>query len=516
MQDQFSEILFLVKGVIRNKWIITIVAWVVCSAGWAYVHKMPDVYESSARVHVDTRTMLRPLLKGMAVQTDVKGLIMIMKKLMFTQFNMIKVAELAGIDVTGTENQINSIVKDLKDQVQINGGKRDEIFQIISSSDSPLEAKTIVQSVLTVFSEQTQKSSLNDVDSAQRFLDVEIKEYEQRLRNAERAKENFKRENIGLLPGDPGAGQIGAIQMLRRNLETAELKLSELRSKKKVLKIQLSEALNSGDEWGLTEVFDTNTNSIGNSRLALLEDNKILLLLKYTEKHPKIIAIQKIIDAINAEEAEKNLVSLDVEGFIIPSEKAMANPYVQTIKVGINDVDTEMATINSRVNSYKKRMIKEDEQFNSRLAIETEMQNLNRDYASIKKNYLVLIDRREKARLSSRLDSQVSTLKFKIIDPANLPLNPSSPKRKVLYTVVLIAGFVVGIALALLKIILRPTFSGAKQVRDDTQLPVLGVITEVINEDQLKRNQKKMLLYGFANIVLVVGYVGVMLTDILP
>ena len=79
MLDQFSEVIYYAKGVIRNKWIITIVAFFICIGGWMYVYKMPDLYQSEARVHVDTRTMLRPLLRGLAVQSDVRGMIGIMK-----------------------------------------------------------------------------------------------------------------------------------------------------------------------------------------------------------------------------------------------------------------------------------------------------------------------------------------------------------------------------------------------------------------------------------------------------
>ncbi len=71
MLDQFSEIIYYFKGIIRNKWVITIVAGIICLGGWAFVYKMPDVYQSKARVHVDTRSMLRPLLRGLAVETDV-------------------------------------------------------------------------------------------------------------------------------------------------------------------------------------------------------------------------------------------------------------------------------------------------------------------------------------------------------------------------------------------------------------------------------------------------------------
>ena len=506
MLDQFSEVLYFAKGVVRNKWIVTIVAWVICMGGWSYVYRMPDVYQSSARVHVDTRTMLRPLLRGLAIQSDVRGLVAIMKKLMFTQENMIKIAETAGMDVDrSSEKKTLGLVAQLKGKLKIDGAQG-EIFSISYESKDPQNAKNIVQAVLTIFSEQAQSSTLGDVDSAQRFIDNQIREYEQRLRNAERAKENFKRVNIGLLPGQVGEGQVDVIQAVRKSIETSKMQLTEILSRKKVLDAQLAEALASGEEWGLTD--EGGDSSVEGIRIAQLLERKNLLLLKYTENHPNILSINSEIDRLKKRKE-------DDEKANGPSEVAMSNPYVQSIKIEQNKLETEIATINSRIAALESKLVTEDEQFNTRLTIETEMENLNRDYVTIKKNYLALIDRREQARMSSSVDTQVSALKFKVVDPANLPTSPSSPNRKIFYTGVLVFGIAVGLALALVVVFIRPSFVEAKHLREITGLPILGSVSEVVNETQAKNNRYRLIKFAAVNMLLLIGYVGVMAVDVL-
>jgi len=512
MIDQLSEVLYFVKGVVRNKWIITVVAAIICAAGWTYVYRMPNIYQSSARVHVDTRTMLRPLLRGLAIQSDVRGLIAIMKKLMFTQENMLKVAELAGMDVDlSSDKEVQELVKKLKDKVKISGG-RGEIFSISFESEEPTNAKNVVQAVLSVFSEQAQQSTLSDVDTAKRFIDKQIREYEQRLRNAETAKENFKRENIGLLPGQGGEGRIDVIQSIRQKIEDTKMQLSELTTRRKVLQGQLTEALESGEEWGLTDI--VKNDSIEDTRIAELEKRKSEILLKYTESHPSITMLNREIEALKKRKAETEKNNSGFDDFI-GNPEAMANPYVQSIKMALNDIDTGIATLNARVQSLQNKLKKEDEQFNARLEIETEMQNLNRDYETIKKNYLSLIDRREQARMSSNVDSQVSALKFKIADPANMPLEPSSPNRPLLYSLVLVAGYVVGIGLALVVVFLRPSFVEAKHLRTVTGLPVLGTITEVVGPMQTRNNRMRLIKFIFVNLLIIAGYSAVMAKEYL-
>ncbi|NOR71657.1 MAG: hypothetical protein GQ532_18550 [Methylomarinum sp.] len=512
MLDQFSEVFYFIKGVVRNRWIVTIVAFIICISGWVHVSKMPDIYQSSARVHVDTRTMLRPLLRGLTVQSNVRGLVAIMRKLMFTQQNMIKVAEVAGMDVDlSSENKLHALVSKLKSKVKIQGG-RSEIFTIKYQSTDPLTAKTVVQAVLTVFSEQTQQSNLSDVDSAKRFLDNQIREYEQRLQNAEKAKENYKRDNIGLLPGQPGQGQVGVIVNIRKRIEDSKVQLSELVSKKDVLKQKLTEALRSGEENGFTRL--VGNDSIEDIRIDELKKRKYDILLKYTENHPNIAIIDNEIKALNKRKEDIRLVSESSDDSLLGAHEAMSNPYVQTIKVALNNIEAEIATLNSRIHSYQHKLKTEDDQFNIRLTTETEMQNLNRDYGTIRKNYMALLDRREKARMATSVDTQVSALKFKIIDPAHVPQSPSSPNRRLYHSIVLVVGFVVGIVLALLKVFVRPTMVEAKQLREITGLPVLGVISKVVNEEQFKNDRFRLYRYVFANAILLMMYSAVITLDI--
>ncbi len=506
MLDQFSEILYLAKGIIRHKWKITITAWVICMGGWAYVYKMPDVYKSSAKVHVDTRTMLRPLLRGLAIQSDVRGLVSIMKKLMFTQENMLRIAETAGMDVDrSSEKKIHHVINTLKDSLKIGGGQG-EMFAISYESKDPQNAKSVVQAVLTVFSEQAQRSTLGDVDSAQRFIDNQIREYEQRLRNAERAKENFKRDNIGLLPGQEGEGQINVIQSIRKTLEASKMQLSEILSRKRVLKDQLNEALTSSEKWGLTD--EETDHSFEGIRISQLNKRKNELLLKYTENHPNIVSIESELEMLKQRRE-------DEEKLHGPSAVAMASPYAQSIKIELNKIDTDAATIYSRMSSLKDKLVKEGNQFNTRLTIETDMENLNRDYATIQKNYLTLIDRREQARMSSSVDTQVSALKFKIVDPANMPESPSSPNRKIFYSAILFIGIAVGLAFALLMVFISPSFVEAKHLRDVTGLPILGSVSEVVSSAQAKSNRYRLLIFAFVNVILLLSYAGVMMLDTL-
>jgi len=509
MQEQLYEIFSYLKGALKYKWVAIIIAWVICLSGWIYVSAMPNKYTSQAKVHVETRTMLQPLLAGMTIEADVRGLLRVMQQLMFTKGNLEQIIKLSDIGKnlkTPTEQQ--KLLDNLKKDIHITGGSED-MFTIQYEAISPDEAKNVVQAVLTVFSEQTQLSTLGNTDSAQRFIDEQIQEYEMRLRNGEKARENFKRANLGLLPGQ-GGDQIGQIQQMTTALEESKLLLKEALSKREALKKQLDEALKSknNDQTELSEM----ASFPDNPQLAELKKNRDELLIKYTEKHPSIIYIDKTIKELKKHIAEKQLKAAKAGGL---DKSVMTNPYVQSIQVALNESDANIASINSRVDIFQKRLQKAQDELNSRLSIETEIENLNRDYSQIKGNYERLLASKETATMSEKVDNRAEALKFKIADAPNTPLQPSSPKRKLLYSGVLVVGMMFGLVIALLLYLMRPTFMSISQLRQITGLPILGTVSLKANAAQSEKNRREALRYSIVALGLISFYIGFMTIDIL-
>lgn len=507
MQEQLSEILYYIKGTLKYKWTSLIVASLICISGWIFVLAMPDKYASEARVHVETRTMLQPLLHGMAIQSDVRALLRVMQMLMFTKSNLEQIINLSDLSKSiKTEGEKLALIEQLKRDIQIQGGTED-IFTIKYQAKDPIVAKNVVQAVLTVFSEQTQINTTGNTNDAQRFIESQIQEYENRLRNAEKARENFKRANLGLLPGE-GGDQIGQIQEMTTALEEAKLSLKEAISRKETLQEQLDEALASeDDQWGEA----AGQSTAEDTQISSLKQRRDELLIKFTEKHPEVVHIDKTILELEKLRNEK-LAKVDASGNV--SSAVRENPYAQSIKVSLNDADANIASMRSRVETYQKRLEKAQDEINSRLSIETEMQNLNRDYSAIKGNYENLLASREQARMTEKVGDQAEALKFKIADAPNTPLKPSSPNRGLLYSGVLLGGLVLGFCVSLLIHLLRPTIMSPLQLRQITGLPVLGSVSMKFSNSKGQKNRKEMATYFVMWTGLILVYSGFMMIEV--
>lgn len=134
------------------------------------------------------------------------------------------------------------------------------------------------------------------------------------------------------------------------------------------------------------------------------------------------------------------------------------------------------------------------------------MAKLTRDYDVTKKAYDELLNRRESAKIGSDLETQTQTVQFRIIDPPEASILPVAPKRPLLLSAVLIAGLVVGGALAFLLAQADDSFSDSRQVKEATGVPVLGAVTMVTTPS--RNHQRVLAAVSFAAVCLGLIAVG--------
>ena len=184
MQEAIEQALDYLKGIWLKRRYIIISTWLICPLAWVYVAQLDDVYKSEARVFADTQSILGPLLKGMMVETDSEAQIRLMVRTLLSRPNLERIARMSDLDIqtTGSDSYEALIIRLKRDiSVEKTGDKNQNLFKISFSDKNPAMAKDVVQSVITVFIENTLGENRSDSDTAQRFLISQIKEYENKL-----------------------------------------------------------------------------------------------------------------------------------------------------------------------------------------------------------------------------------------------------------------------------------------------------------------------------------------------
>jgi polysaccharide chain length determinant protein (PEP-CTERM system associated) len=508
MHELITEILSYIQSATRYKWLSVALAWVISLAGWIFVAQMPDKYEATARVHVDTRSVLRPLLSGLAIQPDISGQIRLMSKLMFSRPNLEKVARMTDLDLgVKDEAAMEELIDHLQSSMKIAGGENN-LFTISAEDQSPATAKKVVQALLTIFVEQTLGESREDSNSAQKFLDQQLKEYEARLQAAEKTKEDFRRANYGLLP-EQGGDLYAQLSALSGQLEEAKMALQEAINRREEMQRQLDEEEPTFMDFG-SQV----EASPLDMRIQALQSRLDDLLLKYTKGHPEVIAVKKsIADLQRQKKEEVEAAALSGEG-VGSSVGGEANPVFQQKKIALGEAEANVASLSSRVKMFEEKIENLKKQMDERLKVETQLQGLNRDYLAIKENYDALLKRRETARMSESVEQSTDSVKFKIVDPPQVPTKPSAPNRILLSAGVLIGSIVVSAGLAIFLALLRPAFSTVNKLREVTGLPVLGSVSMNWIPQIRERKWREFLVFTASFVMLIVVFIGVIVLEV--
>src|SRR6478736_2264861 len=153
--------------------------------GSTIVVLLPNQYESSARVYVDTDSLMGPLLKGIAVQSDLTQQLLVMQNTLLSRPNLVKVVHsiYPGVD-DNNQIEIENISARIKSRTTIEV-VASKLFRIVHVESDPRVAKDVVQSLLGIFVDNSLGSDRADVESTRAFIAKQIAFYETELRAAE-------------------------------------------------------------------------------------------------------------------------------------------------------------------------------------------------------------------------------------------------------------------------------------------------------------------------------------------
>src|SRR5438045_747614 len=141
-------------GIWQYRWYAAAATWLVAVVGWGAVAAIPDRYQASARVYVDTQSILRPLLAGLAMQPNVNTIIEMMGKTLISRPNVERIMEMADLSSRlKTAEQREEMLTRLTKELTIKSTRSENFYTITFADRDPLQAKRVVQSLLTIFVE---------------------------------------------------------------------------------------------------------------------------------------------------------------------------------------------------------------------------------------------------------------------------------------------------------------------------------------------------------------------------
>lgn len=544
-----KEIIDLLLSHLRMMWLYRWVAMSSAAAiafiGWFVVLALPNQFEVSAKVFVDSGSMLRPLLQGMVVNSTLaQDSALLMRRTLLTRPNLEQVARRTDMDLNAqTPEAFDRLITELGSRISITSPRGEDIYTVSYKNSDPKLAKKVVDELLNTFFESALGGSREDRSVTQKFLDEQIADYEKKLVEGEERLKDFKQKNMGLLPGS-GPDYFARQQEARGQLDQAKLELSEALRRRDELKRQLDDArTGANDEEALFGMRpqDMALPSAGaaqptvtqaeleasspevmqlSARIQAMQAKLDELLLQYTDKHPDIVALRETIAQLEKKKADviKALPPppppQPVAGPSGPGGPVV-NPIIESLTINLSDAEATAAALTTRVQEYEERARKASEMANTTLQVEAELKRLDRDYGLFKQQYDQLIERREAARMSQQAEQTASDMQLKMLEPPRLPLAPVGPNRPLLLSGVFGGSLAAALGLALLLAQLNPRIFTRLELQQVTGLPVLGAVSLVSNRWRKSEKRMELAFFGLVFLLLSGFYGGLMTLQLL-
>lgn len=525
MQALIEQVSNELRGGWRFRRYALAVAWGVCLLGWFVVYAIPDTYESSARVNVDTRTALRSVVDGLVVNIDVEAQLNLVRQTLLGRANLEKVAQQVGMDITARsgperEQLLNSLISrigiELEPPLTRDPRIPNTLFRISYTDHDRQTALKVVDLLLNSFVEDTIGSDRSGTASAQRFLREQLNEYGRRLADAESQLADFKKKNVGLVPGDEG-GYFNRLTTEMQEVKRLQGAIAVANSRRTELMRQLNgeapfvpPAEGSGSR--NTQANGSNGPQDTATRIQETQGRLDDLLLRYTDRHPEVIATRETLEALKVRQKEELAALRRGDPGAAALANASSNPVYQNIQTQLNQANVDIAALRSQLQDRERNQSELRRLVDTAPEVEAEYARLMRDYDVTKTQYNALLERLERARLSGDAE-QTGVVKFNIVDPPTAGFKPVFPNRPLFLIAVLIAGIGAGCAVAYLMHLIRPVFSSSRSLGDITGLPVLGSVTRSWVEKYRAQLRSGLLRYSIASALLLVVFIVVIVAQ---
>ncbi len=512
MQELFALIIDYIRSGWRFRWHALGIAWLVCIAGWAFVALQPDRYEARSRVYVDTYSELRRLMPNQIVQSNVEEQLRFVRESMLGRVQLERLARMSDLDIeVRSPTEMSELVAALRRQIEIgttgtssrgqDAQPAGSIYTISYQHPDPRKAEQVVANLLNILIEETLGAQQSTSAITGQFLQSQIAEYEVRLRAAEDRIADFNRRYYDRLPGMQG----GYFQRLQNEMSTlagAQERFSLAEARLTSIDLQLTGEASqiAGAEGILTQSVDARIRDTD----ARLEE----LLLRYTDKHPDVVAAQQNLELLHARRDDQ--ISGVTSGDLLTSS---ASPVLQALQIARNEAAAEVATLRTEVRTRESRINELRALIDEVPGVEAELAQLTRDYNVTNTQYQSMLASLERERLT-RVAQQSESVEFRVIDPPAAGMDPVYPPRAIHMVLVLLVGLGAGGAFALFMTEAKPVFNSAAHLINATGLQVVGTVGRLSQSIDHRARHVSIALFGLGCASLILTFSGVVAFEV--
>ena len=487
-----------IEIILRRIWYIIIPFVIVLAAASLFAIVSPKVYSASSLILVTPQKVPEAYIKP-TVTSKIEDRLQSIKQEILSRTRLEQV--ISELKLYSSEDKSLSreeIISLMRKNIRVELRGKEGYLSITFSGKDPRVVATVTNKLTSLFIEENLKLREQQAQGTSEFISVELNATKAKLEEQEKEVTNFKRKFSGELPEQLQANLkvLDQLQLLYQRIGEG---IRSAQDRKLVIQKQISDTeLLLASSPNIKDGLISLVTPLKDPQVAQLEQLKNQLAdyqAKYTEKHPDIVIIKKRIEELEAK-IEKDKVGKKSEETITVSElsgpskeikkgkredksELKLNPRYKEMEVQLIAIELEIERLKEEEGKVKEQINKYRERIENTPPREQALTIISRDYLNTKETYQILSKKAQESQQAENLERRQKGEQFRVVDPARIPENPSSPDIPKILLFGLLLGMGSGFGLAFFREQMDRSFRDAEDLEATLGFKVLTNIPKV-------------------------------------
>jgi len=494
---QSLQVRLYIDIVLRKKVFIIACLLLGIAIGLGVTVKTPRQYRATALLSYQ-RQKINPGKMAPDVSEKISEMVSTLTQLVTSRTDLEKMIKDFGL-YKGARQKLpmEDVVDMMRNNISIRPSSRGDTFTISFTGGVPNQVVKVTNSLAAKFIEENLKYREDRATETSSYAKNEMQMAKAVLDKKEAAMRDYKLKYYNEMPEQRQAN-LSRLNSLQEQNQGVQVNIQDLERTRVMLQQQITERknvltseLSSINEQKNEEVAKGQTvNESPAQRLERLKRFYNSLLLRYTDKHPEVIRIHRMIEKLEKEmggqqtNTDKTNLSKDRNKNHFETDPLMANLLLQMRKldVNVNNLNREKDHLNDLIKKYEEWVTNTPKR-------EAEWASITREYGELKKHFNSLVARDLQAQSVLHIEQKQKGSQFRIEDPARLPEKPYSPNFYKIMGMSIAISLVLGCGIALTETLLDSSFKDVTDVETYLNLPVVCSIPYIYTEKESIRGK---------------------------
>ncbi len=469
--------------------------WIfLCLLSAAAVYTIPATYKAEAVILVDGQKVPERYVAS-TVNADVQDRLATISQQILATSRLLKIVDTYHLyererSRLSQEEIIEMMRKDTKIALERGWSQdRTSAFRISYQGRDPLVVSNVANEIGNLFIEENLRTRENHAEGTSAFIEEQLQQAKKILGSLEAQVESYKLQHKGELP-EQESSLAASLSRFQIELQGNQDAINRAGQSKALLTSSLSMAESTAKVLERTaagrNAAQANAGgAAGQKNSTALQAELDLLRLRYTEDHPDVQRMEKLVARARLSEKAAQSGGDGAQANQPPGDAA---PDLLQQRERIAGLRTELTLANRELdfrNAERKDILSKIAALQGRMDTlpvrEQELTALSRDYEIAKANYKSLLDKRIAADMATDLERRQQGERFTMIDPAQPPVKPFAPDRPAWAGLCCALALGIAVVIGVAREMKRNVLLGEWELPPD--IAILGRISAIVPSD---------------------------------